>query len=60
MDKKMKRKSLCKWKKEDVKKNGEELIDLLSHSKYLCQKCLRSSRLKGTLCKPEKLDRMAG
>jgi hypothetical protein len=55
MDKKLKRKSLCKWKKDDVKKNREDLTDLLAQSKYFCSKCLRSSRLKGTLCKPEKL-----
>ncbi len=55
MDKKLKKKSLCKWAKEDVKNNPAELYDLLSKSKYMCGKCLRSSRLKGTLCKPEKL-----
>jgi len=55
MDKKLKKKSLCKWKKDEVKKNREGLVDLLARSKYVCGKCLRSSRLKGTLCKPEKL-----
>ena len=55
MDKKLKKKSLCKWAKEDVKNNPEGLYELLSKSKYMCGKCLRSSRLKGTLCEPEKL-----
>jgi hypothetical protein len=55
MDKKLKKKSLCKWGNEDVKRNPQALYDLLSKSKYVCGKCLRSSRLKGTLCKPEKL-----
>ena len=55
MDKKLKKTSLCKWKRNDVKENREELFGLLAHSKYICEKCLRSSGLKGTLCKPEKL-----
>ena len=55
MNKKLKKKSLCKWEKDDVKKNWDELPDLLAKSKYVCGKCLRSSKLKGTLCKPEKL-----
>ena len=55
MDKKLKKKSLCKWDKDDVKKNWDELSGLLVQSKYVCGKCLRSSKLKGTLCKAEKL-----
>ena len=55
MNKKLKKKSLCKWGKEDAKKNWDDLYDLLAKSKYVCGKCLRSSRLKGTLCKAEKL-----
>lgn len=60
MNKKLKKKSLCKWEKDDVKKNWGELSDLLAKSKYVCNKCLRSSRLKGTLCKPEKLGPVTG
>ncbi|WP_319407954.1 hypothetical protein [uncultured Desulfosarcina sp.] len=55
MDKKLKKTSLCKWGKDDVKNNWDELYDILSRSKFVCGKCLRSSKLKGTLCKPEKL-----
>ena len=55
MDKKLKKKSLCKWGKDDLKKNRDALADLLGTSKFVCSKCLRSSRLKGTLCKAEKL-----
>jgi len=57
MDKRLKKKSLCKWGKNEVKKNWDELYGLLATSKYVCQKCLRSSRLKNTLCKPVKLVR---
>ncbi|MFH1984335.1 MAG: hypothetical protein ABIL58_21035 [Pseudomonadota bacterium] len=55
MDKKLTNKSLCKWDKEDVKKNWDDLTELLGKSKYVCARCLRSSRLKGTLCKAQKL-----
>ena len=55
MDKNMKKKSLCKWGKDEVKKNWNEFYDLMGKSKFVCGKCLRSSKLKGTLCKPEKL-----
>ncbi len=55
MDKKLKKTSLCKWDKDDVKQNLNELVDLLGKSKFFCTRCLRSSKLKGTLCKPEKL-----
>jgi hypothetical protein len=59
MNKKLKKKSLCKWDKDDAKKNRDGLYDLLARSKYVCGKCLRSSMLKGTLCKPEKLSQEA-
>jgi hypothetical protein len=57
MDKKLKKKSLCKWGKDDIKKNWDDLHDLLGKPKYVCGKCLRSSKLKGTLCKGEKMPR---
>lgn len=55
MDKKLKKKSLCKWSRADAQKNWSEMHDLLGSSKFVCERCLRSSRLKGTLCKPEKM-----
>ena len=55
MDKKLKKKSLCKWGKDDAKNNWDKLYVLLAKSKFVCGKCLPSSKLKGTLCKPEKL-----
>lgn len=59
MDNKLKKKSLCKWDRDDVKKNWNDLYDLMGKSKFMCEKCLRSSRLKGNLCKPEKLPKPA-
>jgi hypothetical protein len=55
MDKKLKKKSLCKWGKDDARKNRDELHDLLGRSKFFCEKCLRSSKLEDTLCKPVRL-----
>jgi hypothetical protein len=52
MDKKLKKKSLCKWEKDEVKKNWGDLVELVQTSKFICGRCLRSSRLKGNLCKP--------
>lgn len=60
MEKKLKKKSLCKWGKDDVKKNWNDLHELLAKSKFVCEKCLRSSKLKGTLCKPEKIVQPGG
>jgi hypothetical protein len=59
MDKKLKKKSLCKWDMDTAKQNWDEMVDLLGKSKFVCGKCLRSSKLKGTLCKPEKLVKSA-
>ena len=59
MEKKLKKKSFCKWSREDVKSNWDELYDLMGKSKFVCEKCLRSARLKGNLCKPEKLVKSA-
>jgi len=59
MDKKLKKKSLCKWSKDDVKDNWSEMYDLVGKSKFMCERCLRSARLKGNLCKPEKLPKPA-
>ena len=59
MDKKMKKKSLCKWDKDDVKKNWAEMADLVGKSKFLCGNCLRSAKLKGNLCKPTKIPKPA-
>ncbi len=59
MDKKMKKKSLCKWTREDLKENWPEMFTLVGKPKFICERCLRSARLKGNLCKPEKLPKPA-
>lgn len=59
MDEKLKKTSLCKWRKDEVKANLKNLYDLVGNPEFICTKCLRSSRLEGTLCKAEKLPRPA-
>ncbi|BBO86096.1 hypothetical protein [Desulfosarcina ovata] len=59
MDKKLKKKSLCKWDKSDAQESWAEFSGLVGKSKFVCGKCLRSAKLKGMLCKPEKLAKPA-
>ena len=56
MDKKLKKKSFCKWEKSDIKKNIEKIYALTADPKYVCEKCARVSRLKGNVCKPHKFE----
>ena len=52
MDNKLKKKSLCKWGKENIKKNMADVIDLTVQPKYVCQKCARGARRKTNVCDP--------
>ena len=54
MDKKLQKKSLCKWSKEEIKANIENIRELTAAPKYVRQKCARVSRLKANVCKPHK------
>lgn len=56
MNKKLKKKSFCKWDKSDIKKNIENIYELTSNPKYVCEKCARVSRLKANVCKPHKFE----
>ena len=55
----LKKKSLCKWDKDDVKANWDDMYSLVGKSKFICERCLRSASAKGMLCKPEKLSKPA-
>ena len=55
MDSKLKRKSFCKWGKENIKKNIADVIDLTTQPKYVCQKCARVARRKANVCDPFQL-----
>ena len=52
MDDKLKKKSFCKWGKEDIKANIEGLRVLTAKPGYVCQNCARVARRKANLCKP--------
>ncbi len=52
MDNKLKKKSFCKWGKENIKTNIADVIDLTTKPKYVCQKCARVARRKSNVCDP--------
>lgn len=47
-------KTLCDWKKSDIKSNWHELIMITANPQYTCAKCARSAREKKVLCKAVK------
>ena len=57
MNEKLKKKSFCKWNKEDIKENIAIIQDLTSKPKYVCQNCARVARRKANLCKPYEFKR---
>jgi len=48
-------KSLCKWKKKDIKEGVHELAHIVDKPRFICKDCARSAHDKGFLCKPTKL-----
>lgn len=56
MDKKLKKKSFCKWEKNDIKKNIMKIYEMTAEPKYVCEKCARVSKLKANVCKPHKFE----
>jgi hypothetical protein len=52
MDDKLKKKSFCKWGKEDIKANIDVIYELTAKPKFVCQNCARVARRKSNLCKP--------
>jgi hypothetical protein len=53
MDDRLKKKSFCKWNKEDIKENISLIYDLTAKPKFVCQNCARVARRKSNLCKPK-------
>ncbi|MDA8138032.1 MAG: hypothetical protein M0036_05195 [Desulfobacteraceae bacterium] len=52
MSEKLKKKTFCKWEKEDIKENISVIYDLTAKPKYVCQNCARVAKQKVNLCKP--------
>ena len=50
-----KAKRLCKWKKDQYKKNFKELTEVVLPARFICQNCGRAASSKDSLCKPEKV-----
>ncbi len=48
-------KTLCRVREAELDALKPKLRKLLNKPKYMCRKCLRVSKKKGVLCKPEKL-----
>lgn len=48
-------KTLCEWKKNDIKKNWKGYVKLVKKAEYVCEKCGRSAADKNSLCKPAKM-----
>lgn len=53
MDDNLKKKSFCKWDKEDIKENIGLIYELTAKRKFVCQNCARVARYKANLCKPK-------
>ena len=49
-------KELCKWKKDRIKEEIDQLRDLVREPTWLCRKCARCARDKKLLCKPVPID----
>ncbi len=54
MDKKLEKKSFCKWGKNDIKANIDAIYELTADPRYVCEKCARVAKLKANVCKPHK------
>ena len=49
------RKTLCQWKKDEIKDNFEALKEIVRSPRFVCRKCGRAAAEKRCLCKPAKL-----
>lgn len=48
-------KSLCKVKKSQRGELADEIVETVSHPRYICEKCLRVAAKKKHLCSPRRL-----
>jgi hypothetical protein len=52
MNEKLKKRSFCKWDKDDIKANIEKIQELTADPRFVCTNCARVARRKANLCKP--------
>ena len=50
-----KEKKLCKWKQTEIRDDMKKLKKLVKKSKYVCEKCGRTAKIDGLLCRPSEL-----
>lgn len=50
-----KEKNMCKWKKDEIKKDFEDYVKIVKEPAYVCCKCGRVADKKKLLCKAEKI-----
>lgn len=48
-------KKLCKWSEKTIKKNTEEIDDVIGKQNYYCKNCIRVAKKEKWLCKPIEL-----
>jgi hypothetical protein len=57
MSEKLKKKTFCKWGKENIKANVALIYELTARPKYVCENCARVAGRKTNLCKPHEFKR---
>lgn len=50
-----KNRTMCEYKKDEIKENLEEIKKLVVPAKFICRKCARTAVKEASLCKPEKI-----
>jgi hypothetical protein len=50
-----KKETLCKWDKDTIKENWDQLIKLVREPEYVCKRCGRAVNDKDRVCKGEKI-----
>ncbi len=48
-------KTLCEWKKGEIRDDFEKLRELVRKPEFICRKCGRAANNKEVLCKPKEL-----
>jgi hypothetical protein len=50
-----KKETLCKWDKDQIKKDWDELVAIVQSPTHICKRCCRAVSDKDRVCKPEKI-----